>query len=122
MRYVTVMIACSIAVGGVGCEPSANSESISSAPQSAVPCAGLEGFAAYACARPEWQQRDNDLNRSVARLQAKVSHAEKQDLRSAQRRWEQRRDACLAGALADRDSCLEARYAERTNELQAVAD
>lgn len=83
-------------------------------------CREFEGFAAYACARPEWQQRDNDINRVLARLQSGVSHSAKQDLRIGQRQWERVRDVCLQGPLPDREICLEARYAERMLELQAM--
>ncbi len=92
----------------------------SEAQEAATPCAGLEGFAAYACARPEWQARDNELNRYLARLQAGVSHSEKQDLRVAQRQWETLRNACLDGPLPEREPCLESRFTERMAELQAL--
>lgn len=85
-------------------------------------CAQLSGFAALSCAKPQWRQRDNELNRMLARLQAGADHGKKADLRSAQKRWEITRNACLDGPRPEREPCLEALYSARMNELTNLLD
>lgn len=86
------------------------------------PCAESSGFAAYACAKPDWRQRDNELNRMLARIQAGAGHSAKADLRNAQKRWEITRDACLEGPRPEREPCLESLYSSRMNALTDLLD
>ncbi len=92
-------------------------------PQAAVAasdnCAGLEAFAAMACANPDLKRMDDELNTMVARLAAHSGHAEAADVRAAQRKWQREaRDPCMPLSPPKRVQCFAAAYTKRMNDVR----